>query len=140
MCRWLKPATHLAILIGSENRKRVSPPIDAGTTGDFFRRSRRCGTSALFPGSIEGRFEKSCDNIAQPDWLNLLAIRSNKRRKSLERSHLANAGEFNRRYLTCQISAKIEIAAPVTPGDFPRSRRSAYKIARCVAGFKQRGR
>ena len=37
--------------------------------------------------------------------LALLAIRSNKRRKSRERAHLANAGEFNRRYLTCQISA-----------------------------------
>ena len=46
-----------------------------------------------------------CDKIAQPDGLALLAIRSNKRRKSRERAHLANAGEFNRRYLTCQISA-----------------------------------
>ena len=34
-------------------------------------------------------------------------------------------------------SAKIAIAAPGTPGDFRRSRRSAYKIARCVAGFSQ---
>ena len=41
----------------------------------------------------------------QQSWLALLAIRSNKRRKLRERSHLANAGEFNRRYLTCQISA-----------------------------------
>ena len=41
----------------------------------------------------------------KPDGLALLAIRSNKRRKSRERTHLANAGEFNRRYLTCQISA-----------------------------------
>ena len=30
---------------------------------------------------------------------------------------------------------KIAIAAPGTPGDFRRSRRSAYKIAKCVAGF-----
>ena len=83
-----------ANLITSENRKRFSPPIDADTPGDFFRRSRRCGS-----------FEKSCDKIAQPDGLVLLAIRSNERRKSRERAHLANAGEFNRRYLTYQISA-----------------------------------
>ena len=44
------------------------------------------------------------DKIAQPDGLALLASRSNKRRKSRERAHLANAGEFNRRYLTCEIS------------------------------------
>ena len=34
-----------------------------------------------------------------------MAIHSNKRRKSRERAHLANAGEFNRQYLTCHISA-----------------------------------
>ena len=33
-----------ANLIASENRKRFSPPIDADTLGDFFRRSRRCGS------------------------------------------------------------------------------------------------
>ena len=33
-------------------------------------------------------------------------------------------------------SAKIAIAAPGTPSDFRRSRRSAYKIAKCVAGFR----
>ena len=49
--------------------------------------------------------EKSCDKIAQPDGLALLAIRSNERRKSRERAHFGNAGELNRRYLTCQISA-----------------------------------
>ena len=64
------------------------------TLGDFFRRSRRCGS-----------FEKSCDKIAQPDGLTLLAIRSDERRKSRERAHVGNAGEFNCRYLTCQISA-----------------------------------
>ena len=49
-----------ANLIASENRKRFSPPIDADTPGDFFRRSaRRRGTLTLFPGSTEGRFEKS---------------------------------------------------------------------------------
>ena len=49
--------------------KRFSPPIDADTPGDFFRRSQRCGS-----------FENSCDKIAQPDGLALLAIHSNKRR------------------------------------------------------------
>ena len=85
----LKPATHLAILYadrGEFDRKRFSSPIDADTLGDFFRRSRRCGS-----------FEKSCNNSAQPDGLALQAIRSNYRRKSRERVHLANAGEFNRR-------------------------------------------
>ena len=48
---------------------------------------------------------KTHDKIAQPDGLAVLAIHSNKRRKSRERAHLVNAGEFNRRYLTCQISA-----------------------------------
>ena len=83
-----------ANLIASENRKRFSLAIEADTPGDFFRRSRRCGS-----------LENSCDKIAQPDGLALLAICSNKRRKSRERAHLANACEFNRRYLTCQISA-----------------------------------
>ena len=36
-----------------------------------------------------------------------MAIRSDEHRKSRERAHLANAGEFNRRYLTCQIWAII---------------------------------
>ena len=49
----------------------------------FFRRSRRCGS-----------FEKSSDKIAQPDGLALLAIHSNKRRKSRERAHLANAANL----------------------------------------------
>ena len=80
--------------IASEIASAFSPPIDADTLGDFFRRLRRCGS-----------FENSCDKIAQPDGLALLAIRSNDRRKSWERAHLANAGEFNRPYLTCQISA-----------------------------------
>ena len=77
---------------GEFGRQRFSPPIDVDTPSDFF--SRQCGSS-----------ENSCDKIAQPDGLALLAIRSNKRRKSQERAHLANVGEFNRRYLTCQISA-----------------------------------
>ena len=68
-----------ANFIASENRKLFSPPIDKDTLGDYFRGSRRCGS-----------FEKSCDKIAQPDGLALLAIRSNDRRNSRERAHLAN--------------------------------------------------
>ena len=86
--REVKPATHLRLytpiganLIASKNRKRFSPVIDADTPGEFFRRSSRCGS-----------FEKSCDKIAQPDGLSLLAIRSNKRRKSRKLAHLANTG------------------------------------------------
>ena len=101
MCilRSIKPATHLTILYADRGefdrqRLRFSLAIDADTPGNFFRRSWRCGS-----------FENSCVKIAQPDGLALLAIRSNKRRKSRERVHLANAGEFNRRYLTCQILA-----------------------------------
>ena len=105
LCTWRFYTPIAAKLIASENRKRFSLPIDADTPGDFFRRSRRRATSTLFPGSIEGRFEKSCNKIAQLSWFILLAIRSDKRRKSQERAHLANAGEFNRRYLTCQKSA-----------------------------------
>ena len=64
--RFLKPATHLAILYADRDefeRQRFSPPIDADTPGDFFRRSQRCGS-----------FENSCDKIAQPDGLALPAI------------------------------------------------------------------
>ena len=81
------------------------PPINTETPGDFFRQSRRCATSTLFPGSIEGRFESHMIKKAQPDWLTLLAIRGEERIKSWEGAHLANAGEFNRGYLTRQISA-----------------------------------
>ena len=104
-----------AILIDRENRKRFSPPIDANTPGNFIGRSRRCGS-----------FEKSCDKIAQPDGLTSLAICGDERRKSRERAHLVNAGEFNRRYRTWR-SAKIAIVAPGTPCDFHRSQRSAIK-------------
>ena len=96
--------THLAIIADFIRRsQRISQVIDEDTPGDFFfRRSRRCGISTLFPDSIEGRFEKSCDQITLPDWLTLLAIRSDERRKSRERAHLANAGKFS---LTCQLLA-----------------------------------
>ena len=120
----LKPATNVAILyadLGKFDRKRFSPPIDADRPGDFFRRSRRCGS-----------FQKSCDKIAQPDSLALLAIDSNNRRKSREWAHLANAGEFNRRYLTCQISAILY----VDRGD----RRKSESLHRAhLATFADRG-
>ena len=90
-----------------------------------------------------------CHNTAQLDWLILPATRSRKERKSRARADLANAGEFNRRYLVDQISAilnadlrrsrrsaKIAIAVLGTPGDFRQSPRSSYKTARCVIGFR----
>ena len=43
---------------------------------------------------------------------------------------MPDIGDFIRR------PAKIAIAAPGTPGDFCRSRRSAYKIAKCVVGLR----
>ena len=43
---------------------------------------------------------------------------------------MPDIGDFMRR------SAKIAIAAPGTPGDFRRSPRSGYKIARCVTGLR----
>ena len=46
-----------------------------------------------------------CHNTAQLDWLILPATRSRKERKSRERADLANASEFNRRYLVDQVSA-----------------------------------
>ena len=98
----------------------------------YKRRSRRIWSLAKIARDFRwrlmrrcGSFENSCDKIAQPDGLALLAIHSNKRRKSREQAQLANAGEFNRRYLACQISAIL-----------CRSRRSAYKIAKCVAGLR----
>ena len=48
---------------------------------------------------------------------------------------MPDIGDFIRR---SRRSAKIAIAALGTPGDFRRSRRSAYKIARCVAGLRSR--
>ena len=59
----------------------------------------------FFVDSGDLAVSKSRDKIAQPDGLTLLAIRSDERRKSRERANIANAGGFNRRYLTCQISA-----------------------------------
>ena len=47
-------------------------------------------------------------------------------------SGMSDIGDFIRRSWR---SAKIAIAAPGTPGDFRRSPRSAYKIAKCVAGL-----
>ena len=66
-----------------------------------------CGHTWRFfsPIAAMWQFWKSWDEIAQPDGLALLATRSNHRKKSRERALLANTGEFNRRYLTCQISA-----------------------------------
>ena len=99
-----------ANLIASENHKQISPLIDADILGDFLHRSRRFGTLISFPVYVQAilhfrvrHFEKSCDKIAQPDWLTLVPIRSDGCKKSRKRAYLVNAGKFNRRYLTCQI-------------------------------------
>ena len=47
---------------------------------------------------------------------------------------MSDIGDFIRR---SRRSAKIAIAAPGTLGDFRRSPRSAYKIAKCVAGLRR---
>ena len=47
---------------------------------------------------------------------------------------MPDIGDFIRR---SRRLAKIAIAAPGTPGDFRRSPRSAYKIAKCVAGLRE---
>ena len=92
LAAWSRRHTWRFLILRNRNRRSRwiwSPAIFATDRC----RLRRCGTSTLFPGSIE----KSCDKIAQPDWFTLLAIRSDERTGAL--------GEFNRRYLTCQISA-----------------------------------
>ena len=81
-------------MIASENRERISPLIDADTLGDFFMPIAAIWHFNFIPRLRPGHFP-----------LTLVAIRSDERKKSRERAHLANAGEFNRRYLTCQISA-----------------------------------
>ena len=91
----------IAANIVSENRtKWFSPTIDADTLGVFF--FSPIWHFELVPWlhliAAIFHFEKKYDKIAYPDWL---AIRSNEDRKWQERAHLANAGEFNRRYLTC---------------------------------------
>ena len=50
-------------LIAGENRCRFSPQMAADTLGDFFRRWRQCGTSALIPGSIGWRLKITRTNV-----------------------------------------------------------------------------
>ena len=93
-----KPATHLAILFADRrefDRWRKSQAIFATdrmrTHLAIFFANR--GDVALQPCSQAPSatfilyFEKSCDKIAQPDWLTLLAIRGDVRKKSRERAH-----------------------------------------------------
>ena len=49
-------------------------------------------------------------------------------------SDMPDIGDFIRR---SRRSAKIFIAAPGTSGDFRRSPRSAYEIAKCVTGLRK---
>ena len=110
-----------ANLIASKNRERFLRPIDADTLGDFFRRSQRCDS-----------FKNSCDKIAQPDRLTLLAIRSIMTVGNRGNGHTWRiiAGVFNRRYLTCQTSA-------ILYADRGDRHITWYKIAKCVAGFRR---
>ena len=62
----------------------ISPPIDADTLSDFFR-PPDCGDVAVL---------KSCDKIAQPDGLALLAICSNDRRKIAGTSTLGESWQI----------------------------------------------
>ena len=48
---------------------------------------------------------------------------------------MPDVGDFIRR---SRRSPKIAVAAPGKPGDFRLSRRSAYKIARCVTGLRKK--
>ena len=64
-------------------RSNITSAEADDTPADFIRRSGHFPRSCL-------HFEKSCDKIAQPDWLTLVAIRSDERKKSRERAHLAN--------------------------------------------------
>ena len=131
------------------------------------RRSRRIWSQAIFttdwcghtwrffsPIAAMWQFSKPCDKIAQPDGLALLAIRSNKRRKSRDWARLANAGEFiadiwharYRRFYT-PIAAIGQNRNRCTGHTWRFSPIAAigenrqvcpvqrYKIARCVAGF-----
>ena len=92
----LKPATHLAILYADRG--------DFDRPNDFRPRLLRTHLAIFFADRGDVAVSKShCDKIAQPDGLTVLAIRSGERRKSRERAHLANVGEF--KYLACQISA-----------------------------------
>ena len=87
----------------SRSRRILLP---AKFASDFRHRLMQTHLAIFFSQSRRrGSFKNSCDKIAQLDELTLLALRSNDRRKSRERTHLANATECNRRYLTCHISA-----------------------------------
>ena len=138
--------------ISSENRQRISSLRGTGTPGDFhstFVHSRRssfiCPPCFLLSAIFGLRFRLLIRNICtsvtckivRSHWSNPLAIRCNGRKKSQDKTLLANCGEFNRQYLTFHrlISAigKIAIAAL---GDFRRLQRSASKIAQCVSGLR----
>ena len=85
---------------------RFYTPIAANLiASDFRHRLMRTQLAIFFADRGDVAVLKTRDKIAQPDGLTLLAIHSKKRRKSRERAHLTNAGEFDRLYLTCQISA-----------------------------------
>ena len=103
LIRWTSVFDRISV-DGRRKRKKstrytrpFSTPIAAIYHSNFVPRLQ---ASLLF-STLKGHVIK----IAQPDRLTHLAIRRDRHRKSQERALLANAGEFNRRYLTCQIPA-----------------------------------
>ena len=98
----------------------------------------RTPLSIFFADRGDAAVSKShCDKTAQPDGLTSLAIRSNERRKSREQAHLENAGnliadigDFIRRSRDRRTSQSLHRAHLAIYTD-----RSAYKIAKCVAGL-----
>ena len=77
-----------ANLIARKNRERTTPLIDADTLAlelHFQTLSRL--QPGHFPRSCR-HFKKSCNKFAQPDWLTLVAIRSDGRKKSQEKGTL----------------------------------------------------
>ena len=101
-----------ANLIASEIRKRFSLAIDADTPGDFFAVR---GDVAVLKAHV----------LKSPNLMGWLYWR-------FAAINVENRGNGHTWRMPANL---IAIAAAGTPDDFRRSRRSAYKIAKCVAGF-----
>ena len=102
-CEWqrIKPATHLAILYADrsefdrQRKSRANFVINwCGHTGRFFTPIAAIWHFNFIPRLRPGHFPRSCPpfwkvqkKIAQPDWLTLVAIRSDERKQSKESGH-----------------------------------------------------
>ena len=82
--------------LSRQHNWRFYTPIAANLiASDFRHRLMRTHLAIFFTDRGDVALQHcSCDKITQPNWLTLLAIRSDECRKSRERAHLANAGEF----------------------------------------------